>query len=312
MIDIKKQSRKTTSNFIEEANIIHNNRYDYSKVEYKNYHTKVCIMCPIHGEFWQRPSQHLQGQGCPKCKNETIRQKLQMNTQDFIKKSQLVHGDSFNYDKTNLKERFDKKVIVTCNKCKNDIYVLVGAHLSGNKCPHCYGTHLKSNEEFTEDAKKVHGDKYDYSKVEYKGNKVKVCIICPKHGEFWQTPNDHLRQKGCPSCKNSYLEQKINNLLTKQNIAFEAQKHFEWLGKQSLDFYLPQYNVAIECQGEQHYKIVEKFGGEEGFVKRQLLDENKYQLCQQHNIKILYFSNKKYEDNIITTQQQLLENIYNI
>ena len=45
----------------------HNNKYDYSKVEYVNSSTKVCIICPEHGEFWQTPHKHLSGQGCPKC-----------------------------------------------------------------------------------------------------------------------------------------------------------------------------------------------------------------------------------------------------
>ena len=59
------------------------------------------------------------------------------------------------------------------------------------------------NEIFIEKAKKVHGDKYDYSKVEYVNAKTKVCIICPKHGEFWQTPNTHLSGKGCIHCGNT-------------------------------------------------------------------------------------------------------------
>ena len=54
--------------------------------------------------------------------------------------------------------------------------------------------------EFIEKAKKIHGDKYDYSKVEYKNTRTKVRIICPVHGEFWQTPSSHLSGRGCPNC----------------------------------------------------------------------------------------------------------------
>ena len=53
---------------------------------------------------------------------------------------------------------------------------------------------------FTSKARKIHGDKYDYSKVVYSTNCEKVCITCPKHGDFWQTPNHHLRGCGCPIC----------------------------------------------------------------------------------------------------------------
>lgn len=63
----------------------------------------------------------------------------------------------------------------------------------------------KTKEEFIKDARKVHGDKYDYSKVEYVGSKIKVCIICPKHGEFWQTPSHHFEGKGCPKCSGNYI-----------------------------------------------------------------------------------------------------------
>lgn len=59
--------RKTTEQFIAEAKAVHGDKYDYSKVEYVNTHTKVCIICPKHGEFWQEAKSHLQGRGCFKC-----------------------------------------------------------------------------------------------------------------------------------------------------------------------------------------------------------------------------------------------------
>ena len=62
-----KYNQLTTEEFIQRANEIHNNKYDYSKVEYVNANTKVCIICPIHGEFWQVPSSHLNGRGCKEC-----------------------------------------------------------------------------------------------------------------------------------------------------------------------------------------------------------------------------------------------------
>ena len=93
--------------------------------------------------------------------------------------------------------------------------------------------------------KKFIGDKYDYSKVDYINSKTKVCIICPTHGEFWKIPANHLQGQGCPFCKESKLEHKVNEILKSKNIVFEQQKRFDWLGRQSLDFYLPEYNIAI-------------------------------------------------------------------
>ena len=74
------------------------------------------------------------------------------------------------------------------------------AHLRGHRCPKCYGTPKKTLAVFIRQAKEVHGDKYDYSKVVYNSTDEKVCIICPEHGEFWQTPYSHLKGSGCPIC----------------------------------------------------------------------------------------------------------------
>ena len=75
-----------------------------------------------------------------------------------------------------------------------------------------------TEKEWVERANKIHKGKYDYSKIIYKGSKEKVCIICPKHGEFWQEANSHLRGCKCPKC--SYEEQcykDVNDFITKSN-----------------------------------------------------------------------------------------------
>ena len=122
---------------------------------------------------------------------------------------------------------------------------------------------------------------------------VPVTIICPKHGEFKQTPYVHMKGCGCPKCNQSKLEYTVRKFLTKNNISFEEQKRFKWLSKQSLDFYLPDYKIAIECQGVQHYNKNLLFWGAKYFdiiAKRDLVKNN---LCKQNNVDILYFSNDK-------------------
>lgn len=231
--------RSTKQDFIKKAKKIHGDKYDYSKVEYVNCHTKVCIICPEHGEFWQTPASHLTGRNCPKCSNPCYKYTIE----DFIKK-----------------------------------------------------------------AKQVHGDKYDYSKVEYINSQTKVCIICPKHGEFWQAPGEHLYGYGCKHCKESHLESEIRFLLTKNNIKFKYDvRNISWLKPLTYDFYLPDYNIAIECQGEQHFMPVKYFGGENAFNKRKELDALKYKLSINNNVKILYYSHNKYNDNIITDTDMLLD-----
>ncbi len=176
---------------------------------------------------------------------------------------------------------------------------------------------------FIEKAKKIHGDKYDYSKVEYKNNKTKVCIICPIHGEFWQRPDNHIHGQGCPHCKLSKLEIDIFKWLTLNCIDFVSQKRFEWLkSKQNylrLDFYLPKYKVAIECQGIQHYRPTD-YGGKgeeaskEAFEDTLRWDEVKRNLCAKHGIRILYYSKKEIKDfskdsELITDKRLILKEI---
>ena len=168
-----------------------------------------------------------------------------------------------------------------------------------------------NTEEFINKANKVHNGKYDYSKVEYVNAKTKVCIMCPKHGEFWQTPDDHLRGKGCPKCNSSHMESEIRNILQENKINFVEQKKFDWLRRQSLDFYLPDYNIAIECQGKQHFEVVDYFGGEESLTEVNKRDQNKKQLCEKHNIKILYYANYDYDFpyEVFTDKNKLINEI---
>lgn len=159
-----------------------------------------------------------------------------------------------------------------------------------------------STEEFIEIARKTYGDKYDYSKVEYVNASTKVCITCPIHGEFWQLPCNHLKHNGCPLCNESKLESSIKLFLEENNIYFiqrADKKIFSWLENQHLDFYLPDYNMAIECQGEQHFRKINRFGGEEKFAKDIFRDELKYNKCINNGVKIIYIiPDKKINKNI--------------
>lgn len=189
-------SRVTNSKeiFIEKAAKIHNNKYDYSKVEYVNNHTKVCIICPKHGEFWQTPASHLSGRGCSKCSNK---EKLTCNS--FVKKAKKIHGNKYNYSKVNYVNN-KTKVCIIC-PIHGEFWQTPNNHLNGVKCPKCSKRYSYTTEEWVKEAQKIHGELYDYSKVKYIDAKTKVCIICLKHGEFWQTPNNHLNKHGCPKCK---------------------------------------------------------------------------------------------------------------
>jgi hypothetical protein len=229
--------RKSVDTFIEESRKIHNDKYDYSKVEYTGNKDKVCIICPEHGEFWQTPNKHLSGQGCPKCAGKHI------TTDEWINK-----------------------------------------------------------------ASEMHQGRYDYSKVEYINNSTKVCIICPEHGEFWQTPDKHLGGEGCPICNNSKMELSMKKTLDENSIKYEQQKQFDWLGKQKLDFYLPEYNVGIECQGRQHFIEIPHFDGKNGLRIRIIRDITKNNLCNENGVKLFYVINEK---DIELAKKKIFLDIYN-
>ena len=300
---------KTTEQFIKEAKEIHGNKYDYSKVEYVNNNDKICIICPIHGEFWQRPAQHLQKRGCPKCGDIERRKNTRKNTEWFITKAKKIHGDKYDYSKVNYVHSMSG-VCITC-PTHGDFWMTPNAHLQNHGCPKCIGLN-KTTEEWVKEAKEIHGNKYDYSKVEYVGSNHKVEIICPKHGEFWQYASHHLQGRGCPHCRQSSLEKEVREFLEKENIEYVAQKRGKWLGKQSLDFYLPKYKIAIECQGIQHFVASDYFGGEKRYKKTVELDKNKKEICNKNNINILYYShyNYKCEFEIITDLLTLKNKIY--
>ena len=290
----------TTEEFIERSIKIHGDKYDYSKVAYIKAKVKVCIICPEHGEFWQTPDKHLIGHECPYCNT-----KVKPSREEYIKKVNNVHNFKYDYSELIYKNK-DTKICVICNE-KDEFgfkhgkfYVTAHNHLNGCGCPKCAKKYRYSTEEIIKRFKYIHNDKYDYSKTEYKNTKTKICIICPKHGEFWQAPYHHINGCGCPKCNVSKLEENTAFFLKTNNIAFEQQKHFDWLGLQSLDFYLPDYNIAIECQGEQHFKPVDFAGkgvewAEKIFKNNIIRDKNKLKLCDTHNIKLNYVN---FYDNI--------------
>jgi len=302
----------TKEEFIDKAKLIQDKEYDYSKVEYKNNKTKVCVICPIHGEFWIRPNDFLNGHMCKSCGVERRSKSRTFSKAEFIEKAKILFPQ---YDYS-LVEYVDShtKVCIVCpihGKFKIQPYHL----LNGHGCRKCgqestHNKQRKSLEQFIKEARTIHGDKYDYSKVEYHGRDKKVCIICPIHGEFKQTPHAHLNGQGCPICKSSVLEREMNKFLKTEGIIFEQEKRFDWLGKQSLDFFLPKYNTAIECQGIQHFEVVKYFGGERAFKYRKENDIKKYNLCKKNGVKLLYYSFFKYP-NVYTDTKKLLEIIKN-
>jgi len=181
-------------------------------------------------------------------------------------------------------------------------------HLSGGGCVKCYNSsQIFTNDEFIEKSKKIHGNKYDYSKVKYIDSRLKIIIICKKHGEFEQNTHSHLSGFGCPTCRESSMEKNISKILDKLNVFYERQKKFDnckYKQKLSFDFYLPNNNICIEYNGEQHYKSIKYWGGDVRYENQKIRDRIKKSYCKKNNIKliILHYRHK----NIESILEQLL------
>lgn len=303
-----------TETFITKANNVHNNKYDYYKSEYNDINTKICIICPEHGEFWQSPNNHLRGQGCPKCKDIKTSLRCRSTTEEFIRKAKEIHDDKYDYSKVKYVNNITK-ICIICPE-HGEFWQVPNSHLQGCGCKKCANEKksLKrkyNNEIFVNKSNLKHNFVFDYSMVNYVNSRTKVCIICPEHGEFWQSPEGHLQGKGCPKCNSSHLENEVRNLLIENGFDFEEQKKFEWLGKLRLDFYLPNDNIAIECQGKQHFEPIEHFGGQETLTEVIQRDQNKKQLCEEHNINLLYYANYDYDFpyEVFTNKNKLLNEI---
>lgn len=294
--------KNTKEEFIIKSKKIHGNKYDYSKVDYVNNTMKVCMICPEHGEFYQTPKDNLNGCGCPKCALNKRRDKRRKNVNDFITEAKKVHGDKYDYSKVEYMNA-NTNIIIIC-PIHDEFKQTAHNHLRGQGCPKCSnskkGEYQKSNtEDFIKKSKLVHGNKYDYSKVNYINNRIKVSIICPEHGDFNQKPLDHTNGCGCPECGKKFgiSERKILLELKKiyNNVIYQYRP--QWLhnktSPQSLDFYLPDYNIAIEYQGRQHFYPNKIFGGKKEFINNQERDKRKYQKCLENNVKIFYISFEK-------------------
>ena len=202
---------KSLSQFIEDARKVWGDEYDYSRFVYMGNKVKGIITCRKggHGDFRQEPSNHLSGHGCPKCGMERTIDGLCSSTEEFLCKAIVIHGERWDYSET-VYARSNQKVKIGCG-IHGPFFTTPNAHLRGDGCPKCgkidCANKLKlTQEEFLDKAFAVDGDRYDYSKFVYVNYMTKGTIICREHGEFLQTPGNHIHlESGCPKCATNQL-----------------------------------------------------------------------------------------------------------
>lgn len=285
-------ARLSSEEFAEKANSIHNNKYDYSLVSYINGKTKVEIICKEHGVFYQLPTNHLGGDGCPTCKVAKLKKHFTKTTDVVVEEFKKIHGDEYSYDKVKY-NGCDKNVIITCYK-HGDFMQLPRAHKQGFGCPICgiekSSTKRRStNEDFIKKSKNIHGEDFDYKLFEYKGNDTPGTLICNKcQNKFEILPFSHYNGNGCPVCKISKGERKIRNFLNINNIKFLQNYRFTDCRNNKplpFDFFLPTHNITIEYDGKQHF-----IGWRESKQSLKMIRYNdgiKNNYCKTNNISLI-------------------------
>ncbi len=302
-------SKKYDKNeFVRRANLIHNNKYDYSLTDYKNSRDKIEIICPIHGIFEQMPYNHLQGKGCKYCSNN---QKFTID--EFIDKANKKHNNKYNYPDRNY---INNITLISIECPEHGIFKQTpGNHLKGVGCSKCSGNRKLTASEFIDKANKKHNYLYKYPNLNYKNYDSEVDIECPKHGIFQQIVRNHLTGRGCPKCRNSKGELKIAEILDKNNIKHKAQHTFNDLKYKDLlkfDFAVfdnnEQIKYLIEYNGQQHYSFRKKFHKDyDNFIINQYKDNLKMDYCNRNGFKLYII---RYDENVEIEMEHILkENI---
>lgn len=307
----------------------HGDRYGYDRVGERTEDGKIWILCRVHGYFPQNVTKHLSGQGCPYCAGNKKK-----TTEQFIAEVKRKYPDKkWTFEKTvYVNDR--TTVIITChevdeNGVEHGDFEITPNVLLGRRtvcgCQKCGNQsisrkRMKRFEKFVAEAETVHGiGRYDYSETKYKGANRRLKVICHKkdkngveHGEFYRTAWEFIGRKyGCPACNQSRLETETATALDRLSITYEyecGKSILPWLGKLSLDFYLPDYGVAIECQGGQHYFPVRRFGGKKAFNEQIERDQRKARLCEENDVRLFYI---RYDENVEEAVTRIITELRN-
>jgi len=287
-----------TNLLIERARKAHGDKYDYSLVKYIGNKNKVKIICPEHGVFKQAPYHHMNGHGCPKC---TVGNKG-FDTDKFIERARNVHGDKYDYSLVKYKHNLTKVKIICPEHGVFEQTPRIHVNCKAN-CPKCANITVSKKIKYTQDyyiklCNEKHNNRYDYSLVKYMGIKNKIKIICPEHGIFVQNAGHHANGSNCPKCAihDSKAHSYIKEFLSKNNIQF-TENNKSYISPLELDFYLPDYNLAIEINGIYWHSELK------GRDKNYHL--NKTKACLDKGIKLIHINENEFVNSLPIIKSKL-------
>jgi len=234
-----------TEEFIKKARKTHGPIYNYDQTVYLGYHKNIIVNCETHGDFSVRADHHIEGQGCPVC----LQEYRKLTLENFIERANFIHNNKYSYENSEY-VNFHTKIKILCPV--HEVFEQTPAsHLQGHGCPTCGNTKKLTHDDFVRKANESHFDKYDYSEVNYINYETKVKIICPVHGEFWQTPSNHIFSHGCPKCtsQESPQELKIRKKLDDIGIKYFHNKIIDKRYPWHVDIYIPERDLFLEYNG---------------------------------------------------------------
>lgn len=299
-----KNIKRTHSSFISELSIINNNVEVIE--QYINNKTKILCKCKIDGFKWYAyPDNLLNGHGCPKCSALEIKKNKTKTHDDYIVELEKIAPNILVFD------RYVRNDVPILHKCIIDNYewkAIPGNLLRGAQCPRCSKKEKYTTDSFKEKMSQINDDIIILG--EYVHSKSKILCKCKIDGYEWEaTPTNLIYGRGCPICNESHGEKIISSYLIDNHIAFCSQYTFlecKRIKMLPFDFYLEDYNACIEYDGEQHYKPVDYFGGQQGLEQRKINDAIKTKYCKDNNIPLLRI---KYDQDIVSSINNFLNTL---
>lgn len=290
----------TTEEFISKANLIHNNKYLYDEVVYKNNQTKVVIVCREHGGFPQAPNKHLHGRGCPKCADVARGLKRRLDP--------IIVEEAFISAGFTLQESYKVSSKPLKFICDNGHMGKISYSnlMMGHRCKICSKRRITDTQRT--DYKKVSESfsevGYKLVSKEYANNKTKLDYLCPVHGLRSICYSDLLSGRRCNLCNHvSRGEDRLLKFFVDKGIPFVKEKSYKGLKSDKgrrlrfdFEILVNQSPLLIEFHGVQHYEPVERFGGEEAFNRRRIHDQRKELWASEHKIPLLVIKYDQIKD----------------
>lgn len=293
-----KSLQKTHEQYVNEVSNINPNIIVMEK--YINAKTPILHKCIIHNIEWKPyPEAILRGSGCPECGKEKIHNSLGWTHEQYIEELKIVNQNIV------VLGVYVNTITPILHKCLIDGYewkIEPSSTLQGVGCPKCAGNAKLTQDEYVYRVLLINPDIEVIG--QYIGRFTPILHKCRIDGFEWMaSPSNILYGRGCPQCQESSGERRVRQWLSNHNISYIYQKTFDdckYKKTLPFDFYLPDYDIAIEYDGEQHYKPIKCFGGEEKFKKTIERDKIKNDYCECNNIRLLripYYANTEEELN---------------